>query len=107
MVYLDYLSRYDKVLRERNNLLKSEKINRTLLDVTTELMVKLSGSIISYRQMYVQDINNILNKITRSLTGEKGTFELKYYSFVPYDANFSENAKTHLKKQRKTISNAR
>ena len=92
-VYLDYLSRYDKVLKERNNLLKSEKVDQTLLDVTTELMVKLSGSIISYRQMYVQDINNILNKITRSLTGGKGTFELKYYPFVPYDANYSVNAK--------------
>lgn len=99
VIYLDYLSRYDKVLKERNNLLKSDKkIDQTLLDVTTELLVKLSGSIISYRQMYVKDINNILNKITHSLTGDKGTFELKYYPFVPYDANFSESAKNAFKK---------
>ena len=85
-IYLDYITRYEKVLKERNDLLKADSINQTLLDVTTELMVKLSGSIISYRQMYVKDINDILNKITRALTGEKGKFELKYYPFVAYDA---------------------
>ena len=97
-IYLDYISRYDKVLKERNDLLKMDKVDQTLLDVTTELMVKLSGSIISYRQMYVKDINDILNKITRALTGEKGKFELKYYPFVPYDADFQENAKKAFKR---------
>ena len=97
-IYLDYISRYDKVLKERNDLLKMDKVDQTLLDVTTELMVKLSGSIISYRQMYVKDINDILNKITRALTGEKGKFELKYYPFVPYDANYQENAKKAFKR---------
>ena len=61
-------------------------------------MIKLSGSIISYRQMYVKDINDILNKITRALTGEKGKFELKYYPFVPYDSNFVDNAKKAFKR---------
>ena len=97
-MYLDYISRYDKVLKERNDLLKSEKVDRTLLDVTTEMLVKLSGSIISYRQMYVKDINDILNKITRALTGVKETFEVKYYPFVPYDADFNENAKKAFKR---------
>ena len=84
--------------RDRNDLLKSEKVDRTLLDVTTEMLVKLSGSIISYRQMYVKDINDILNKITRALTGVKETFEVKYYPFVPYDADFNENAKKAFKR---------
>ena len=97
-IYLDYISRYDKVLKERNDFLKMDKVDQTLLDVTTELMVKLSGSIISYRQMYVKDINDILNKITRALTGEKGRFELKYYPFVPYDADYQENAKKAFKR---------
>ena len=97
-IYLDYITRYEKVLKERNDLLKADSINQTLLDVTTELMVKLSGSIINYRQMYVKDINDILNKITHALTGEKGKFELKYYPFVAYDAGFAENAKKAFKR---------
>ena len=97
-IYLDYNSRYDKVLKEINDLLKQEKVDQTLLDVTTELLIKLSGSIISYRQMYVKDINDILNKITRALTGVKGQLELKYYPFIPYDADFIENAKKAFKR---------
>ena len=97
-IYLDYISRYEKVLKERNDLLKMDKVDQTLLDVTTEILIKLSASIISYRQMYVKDINDILNKITRALTGEKGKFELKYYPFIPYDAEFIENAKKAYKR---------
>ena len=97
-IYLDYISRYEKVLKERNDLLKQEQINHTLLDVTTEMLVKLSGSIISYREIYVKDINDVLNKITRALTGEKGKFELHYHPFVAYDANFNDNAKKAFKR---------
>ena len=48
--------------------------------------------------MYVKDINDILNKITRALTGVKETFEVKYYPFVPYDTDFNENAKKAFKR---------
>ena len=97
-IYLEYLSQYRKVLKERNDLLKVEKIDQTLLEVTTEMLIKISGSIIFYRQMYVKDINDILNKITRALTGKDEKFELKYYPFVPCDEQFEENAKKAYKR---------
>ena len=90
--YLDYLSRYEKVLRERNELLKAEKIDKTLLDTTTEMLVKLSGPIVSYREMYVKDINDILNKITRALTGEDNKLEVIYKPFIESSVNFEEKA---------------
>ena len=96
--YLDYLSRYKKVLKERNELLKQEKVDKTLLEVTTEMLIKLSGSIISYRLMYVKDITDILNKITRALTGEDATMEIKYNPFVAYNSKFMENAKKAYKR---------
>jgi len=97
-LYLDSISRYDNILRERNELLKSEKIDRTLLDIQTELLVKISGSIISYRQQYVKDINDILNKITRALTGDSRKFELHYNPYVKYDENFLDNARNAFKR---------
>ena len=90
--YLDYSSKYKKVLRERNEILKSENVDKDLLDSTTELLVKLSGPIVSYRQMYVKDINDILNKITRALTGEKGKLEIIYKPFVEYGRDFTKQA---------------
>ncbi|MEA5060827.1 MAG: DNA replication/repair protein RecF [Erysipelotrichaceae bacterium] len=91
--YLEYISSYEKVLRERNEILKLEKIDKTLLDINTEMLIKLSGPIVSYRQKYVKDINDILKKIVRALTGERVQVEIHYQPFVDYDSNFKDNAK--------------
>lgn len=90
--YFEYISRYDKILRERNELLKQEKVNPVLLDTTTEMLAKLSGPIVSYREMYVKDINNILNKITRAITREGKKIEVIYHPFLPYNKEFEKNA---------------
>ena len=96
--YLDYISRYEKVLKERNEILKEEKIDPVLLETTTEMLVKLSGPIVDYRQMYVKDITDILNKITRALTGEEAKVEIFYKPFVDYDADFTKKAKEAFKR---------
>ncbi len=90
--YLDYITRYNKVLKERNDLLKSGNVDPVLLETTTEMLVKLSGPIVSYRQMYVKDINDILIKITRALTGEEGKLEINYKPFVEYGKDFQKEA---------------
>lgn len=90
--YLEYISRYEKVLRQRNDILKSNDINKTLLDTTTEMLIKLSGPIISYRQMYIKDINDILIKIARTLTGAKNQVEIIYKPFVEYGPDFNKEA---------------
>lgn len=96
--YFDYISRYEKVLKQRNELLKTDKIDPVLLETTTEMLIKLSGPIVSYRQMYLKDINDILIKITRALTGEDARVEIIYKPFVEYNANFESNAKDAFKK---------
>ena len=90
--YLDYLARYNKVLKERNDLLKSNNVDPVLLEATTEMLVKLSDPIVLYRQMYVKDINDILIKITRALTGVEGKLEIIYRPFVEPGKDFQKNA---------------
>lgn len=96
--YFDYLSRYEKVLRERNEILKSDIIDENLLEANTELLIKLSSSIVNYRSMYVKDINDILIKITRALTGVHESIEVRYYPYVHNDENFEENARAIYKR---------
>ena len=96
--YLENITRYNKVLKERNELLKGENVDKTLLDTTTEMLVKLSSVIVAYREKYVKDINDILNKITRALTGDNRKFELHYTPYVKYDENFLTNARNAFKR---------
>jgi len=90
--YLDYLLRYEKVLRERNEILKSDKIDKILLQANTEMLVKIAGPIINYRTLYVKDINDILIKITRALTGVCGKIEIAYKPFIDFNKDFEANA---------------
>ena len=96
--YLECITRYNKVLKERNELLKGEKVDETLLETTTEMLVKLSSTIVNYRQMYVKDINDILNKITRALTGVESKLEIIYKPFIENSIDFQEKALEAFKK---------
>ena len=91
-VYLEYISRYEKALKQRNELLKSGNYDENLLKTTTELLVKYAGPIINYRAMYVKDINDILIKITRALTGVKEKIEIQYRPFVAMSADYQTAA---------------
>ena len=96
--YLDLISQYSKLLKERNEILKSEKPDTTLLEITTEMMVNLSEKIVSFRLKYVKDINDILIKITRALTGEDNKIEVIYKPFVESNDEFKKNAIEAFKK---------
>ena len=67
-------------------------VDKELLEKTTEMMVRLSGPIVSFRRQYIQDINNILNKIICALTHKRVHAQIVYKPFVDYDSNFSNSA---------------
>ena len=91
-IYLEYISRYEKALRQRNEILKVGNIDEKLLETSTELLVKYAGPIINYRAMFVKDINDILIKITRALTGVQGKIEVSYKPFVNMTADYQNTA---------------
>ena len=100
--YLSALSRYNKVLKDRNEVLKQDKIDQTLLETTTEMLIKAAAPIVKYRESYLKDINDILNKITRALTGVHEKIEIVYHPFVRNDENYEINAKNAFNKALET-----
>ncbi len=92
-VYLDYISRYEKVLKQRNSVLKEDNPDMTLLNTCTEMLIKLSQPIIRYRELYIEEINKVLSKIVNSLNGKEEQIELVYAPFIKNDDKFIETAK--------------
>ena len=91
--YLDLITRYEKVLKQRNDALKLDNPDNVLLDTLADMLIDLSKSIIIYRQKFVKDINDILIKLTRALTGVNSDIKITYKPFVEVDANYQTNAK--------------
>ena len=96
--YLEYISKYEKVLKQRNDILKADNVDTLLLDTTTDLLIELSRPIIQMREAYVKDINDILIKITRALTGVNEPVEIHYQPFVKADDKYLESAKEAFKR---------
>lgn len=80
-LYYSELSSYNKVLNQRNNLLKQISFNeksKDLLDVWDEQLVKYGIKIISLRDNFINMINEIIAEIHSSLTSGKEKIKVIY-----------------------------
>lgn len=91
-IYLEALMKVEKLLRERNSLLKSDKIDDIQLKVVTEQLIAQEEIIVRYRQAYIGEINKVLSKIISSIKGENEVAELVYKQFVKADDHFTDSA---------------
>ena len=57
-IYLNKLNEYKKILKMRNDILKEEKINKTLLSVTTKNLIDLAKDIIKFRYEFIKELND-------------------------------------------------
>ncbi|MCM1053069.1 MAG: DNA replication/repair protein RecF [Ruminococcus sp.] len=82
-LYLNYLTNYNKVLKQRNSYLKAlNKKNieaNPFLDVLTDQLVDLGLKIVSIREEFIKDINNYISDIYYRIT-HKGTLSINYKS---------------------------
>lgn len=90
-VYLYNLSNYNKILNQRNNLLKQLIYNSKLMDtlpIWNDQLVNYGKKVISSRSRFVNMINNIISDIHSNLTGNSEKIVVKYepnvdeYSFM-------------------------
>ena len=97
-VYLNDLSSYNKVVNQRNKLLKEISFRPDyldMLDVWDLQMVQYGKKIIEERRRFVQRLNEIIYEIHQKLTGKKETL------MVSYEENISsEELEKALRKNR-------
>ena len=87
-IYLENLMVFEKLLRERNAILKSDIVDKIQLKVVTDQMIDVEETICKYRNAYVNEINKILSKLITKLKGEDQTAQLVYMPFMKIDDKF-------------------
>jgi len=90
-VYLENLMVFEKLLKERNAILKGESVDMVQLKVVTEQMIDVEETICKYRAAYINEINNILSKLITKLKGENQTAQLVYMPFIKLDDKFKSS----------------
>ncbi len=99
-VYLYHLSCYNKILIQRNNLLKQISFNRKLLDTLSVWDVQLVEhgiKIMERRKLFIDQLKNIVSRIHNQLSGNKENLILNYESNVTIE-NFYEKLENSLER---------
>ena len=88
-VYLNDLSNYNRVVNQRNRLLKDNYDRQVLLqnlDVWDMQLIKYGNKIIERRNLFISQINKIVAEVHEKLTGGK---EMIHLSYEPSNRNMS------------------
>lgn len=95
-VYADNLSRYYKILKERNMLLKKNP-EKTTLDVYDLQLIEYGTKIIKDRYAFVEQLNKTANYIHKDITSNKENLVINYISNVN-ENNYEKKIKLNREK---------
>ena len=87
-IYLNSLSKYNKLVLERNKVLKDlfeHPENSVLLDVQDKQLCEYGSVIIKTREKFIKDLNEIIRPIHEKLTGGKEILSIYYEPNVSAD----------------------
>ena len=102
-VYLYNLTSYNKIVNQRNNLLKDIMFHPELkdtIDVWDSQLVSLGSKIIERRELFVNQLNEIIYDIHKSLSGGKESLVIKYdpnISIEEYESKLIKNREKDIK----------
>lgn len=80
-VYLNNLSNYNRIVNQRNHLLKEIDYNKgTLetLDIWDMQLIQYGNKIVERRQKFIEEINKIISNIHKKLTGNREDIKIVY-----------------------------
>jgi DNA replication and repair protein RecF len=101
-IYLSNILNYNRVINQRNTLLREMHLNpkkKETLDIWDVHLIEYGKKIIATREEFIERINEIINGIHRKLTGGKENLKIIYEKNV----SKSDFEKTVLKNREKDI----
>ena len=104
--YQMLISNYEKVLKERNRLLKETKVDNILLDVLTDRLIDYSYDIYSYRKMYIEQLEKATQFVFKTIDNSLRKIKIVYLPLVSdkdnYKSLLKEKYNQNLEKDLKT-----
>lgn len=99
--YYYNLVQYNKVLSERNIVLKNRNINKDILDIYDIQLAEYGHNIIKERIRYIKKLNFYGNSIHKDISSGKENIEFRYISTIKNLDNIQDNFYELLKLNRK------
>ena len=109
--YIDSLSKYHKILNQRNSILKQisnqldkgvnfNDIDLSLIEIINEQLIIEAKTIYSYREEYIEKINKLINLIHQKyiISKMKEEIEVKYISILKNEDKFIKQLNNNLKR---------
>ncbi|HCO28893.1 MAG TPA: DNA replication/repair protein RecF [Lachnospiraceae bacterium] len=102
-IYFHNLTRYNKVLKQRNNLLKQLNFRPDLeetLEIWDSQLIKYGTEVMNRRQQFITMLNDIIAKIHQNLTGNKEQLVISYEGSCKVEEFAMQlKAKSHMDKK--------
>lgn len=99
--YYYNLVQYNKVMNERNHLLRGRNVNEDMLDIYDLQLAAYGEYIISKRIDYLKQLNIYSKDIHKDITSEKEIIDFKYISTIKNLENIQKEFYETLKKNRR------
>lgn len=88
--YYMALIQFNKILKERNELLKAESINKTLIEVLTSQYSKVNYELFIKRKNFIEDLSLLINDKYQKLSGENKKITIEYITQLSKISNAND-----------------
>ena len=96
--YNSYLLKYEKALKQRNELLKTENPKPEDLFSWNLILAKYGTEIFKLRNQYIEEINQKLTKVYRSISENKDEVNIEYKSEVKTENQYLKTLEENFQK---------
>lgn len=82
-LYYKNLSRYKKILLQRNNIMKSDEVDKNVLAAWDHELILYGAKIMLERRKFIEKLNDVSRKIHREISNGKEELSVEYESNIP------------------------
>lgn len=97
-LYATSLSKYEKTLKQRNELLKKENITKDLLFSWNVMLAKYGTELYNFRQKFIQEINIHLTEVYHSIAKNNDEINIIYKTDIKKPDTYLKNLEDNFQK---------